>query len=228
MRAGDTDGETIVPVIIHGDAAFAGQGMVAETVNLSQLNGYCTGGTIHVIVNNQIGYTTTPSEARSTLYCSDVAKMIQVPLAPLSLKLPAETNLAYGYQIQAVFDHYMSKRFGRVSGYKMAYASKASQEKWGISEPVSGTFFAQQKVASGGSVPLDSFMGFHIETEIAFTLKKGIYQQIQTVKQLMPYLKSVHVGLDVPDLRYETSKGKLTAIDVVAMSCGKSSMHPLI
>src|SRR5213595_3159482 len=110
----------VLPLLLHGDAAFAGQGIVAETLNLSQLHGYGTGGTVHVVVNNQIGFTTIPEDARSSMYATDIAKMIEVPIFhvngddPLACMQVSQLALDFRQEFgrDAVIDMYCYRRYG--------------------------------------------------------------------------------------------------------------------
>ncbi len=128
-RRADVERRRVMAVLIHGDAAFAGEGIVQETLNLSQLAGYGTGGTIHVVVNNQIGFTTNPTEARSTVYATDVAKMLQIPIfhvngedsEAVAQVVRVALEFRREFQRDVVIDMYCYRRRGHNEGDEPAF-----------------------------------------------------------------------------------------------------------
>ncbi|PAY17299.1 2-oxoglutarate dehydrogenase E1 component [Rhodopirellula sp. SM50] len=121
---GDTDRRQVMNVLVHGDAAFAGEGVVQETLNLSQLDGYRVGGTLHIIINNQVGFTTEPEQGRSTTYATDVAKMLQIPIFHVNGEDPEAVaqvvalamDFRNEFQRDVVIDLYAFRRWGHNEG----------------------------------------------------------------------------------------------------------------
>src|SRR5579871_1690020 len=155
-RLGDTDRERVIPVLVHGDAAFAGQGIVSETLNLWQLDGYATGGTIHLVINNQIGFTTLPGEARSTPYSTDVARGVQAPIFHLNGDDPDAAirvvQMAFDYRQQfkkdVVIDMFCYRRHGHNEGDDPSYTQPLLYRKI-KDHPSVGTLYAERLVREG-------------------------------------------------------------------------------
>jgi 2-oxoglutarate dehydrogenase E1 component len=183
--AGIHDPTVALPILIHGDASFAGQGVVAETFNLHSLDGYSTGGTLHVIANNQVGFTTDPAEGRSTRYSSDLAKGFDVPIIHVNADDPeaalAAVRLALAYRDEfghdVVVDLVGYRRFGHNEQDEAAYTQPLQAERISQQPTVrasyAGTLVAAGVVAEGASdelfeATLDELRAAHEELRQSF------------------------------------------------------------
>jgi 2-oxoglutarate dehydrogenase E1 component len=152
----DSERSRVIPLLIHGDAAFAGQGIVAETLNLAGLEGYSTGGTIHVVVNNQIGFTTLPEAARSSTYCTDVAKLVHAPAFhvngddPEAAAYVAELALEYRQKFKkdVVIDLVGYRRWGHNEADEPSYTQPLMYSKI-KSHPSVAHLYGEQLVRNG-------------------------------------------------------------------------------
>jgi len=184
---GDTEHRRkVLPLLLHGDAAFAGQGIVAETLNLSQLHGYGTGGTVHVVVNNQIGFTTLPEDARSSMYATDIAKMIEVPIFhvngddPLAIffvsQLAVDFRQEFGRDV--VIDMYCYRRFGHNEGDEPAFTQPDLYAK--IDKHPSVAQLYKRELLDAGILSEDDAAS--LETEFELRLEMTL-EEVKTIEK---------------------------------------------
>jgi 2-oxoglutarate dehydrogenase E1 component len=178
IRGGREQRHAVLPLLIHGDAAFAGQGVVAETLNFSQLPGYRTGGTLHFVVNNQIGFTTEPEEARSTRYCTDVAKMIEAPVFhvngddPEAVCMVAQLCLEFREKFarDVVIDMYCYRKHGHNETDEPAFTQPLLYKKI-ATHPQISTVLSQKLIAEGAITAADADA---IKAEYIAALEKNL------------------------------------------------------
>jgi 2-oxoglutarate dehydrogenase E1 component len=168
----------VLPLLIHGDAALAGQGIVAEMLNFSQLPGYRTGGTVHLVINNQIGFTTDPGDARSTRYCTDVAKMIEVPIFhvngddPEAVSMVAQLALEFRvrWKRDVFVDMYCFRRHGHNETDEPSFTQPLLYKRIASHPPVSA-IYTRQLVGDG---TITAAQGESIKEEYSAALEENL------------------------------------------------------
>src|SRR5437773_10167033 len=182
--AAELDVKVALPVLLHGDAAFAGQGVVAETFSLARLRGYTTGGTIHLTLNNQIGFTTEPREARSTDYSSDLAKGFDVPIIHVNADDPeaclAAVRLAMMYREKfhgdVVIDLVGYRRYGHNEADEPAYTQPTMYERIKQTPSVREKYAAQlvsEGVVDSGAAEADAEAAYQRLAAVQQAVKSG-------------------------------------------------------
>jgi 2-oxoglutarate dehydrogenase E1 component len=196
VRGDSAERSKVVAVLVHGDAAFAGQGVVAETLNMSQLEGYRTGGTIHFVVNNQIGFTTLPRDARSSRYCTDVAKMIDAPVFhvngddPVAVRVCTELAVEYRQKFKSdvVVDIVCYRRHGHNEGDEPLYTQPTMYREIGV-HPTLGTSF-RKTLLEGGILSADQSAAIDREFEARYESALTEVKEAEQNKTLNKYSHS--------------------------------------
>jgi 2-oxoglutarate dehydrogenase E1 component len=178
----DENQERIIPILIHGDAAIAGQGVVYETLQFSKLDGYSTGGTIHFIINNQIGFTTLPQDARSTFYCTDIAKTFGAPVFHVNAEDPEgcvyATNLALElrqkFHCDVFIDLYCYRKYGHNEADEPAFTQPLEYQLIRKKKPVR-EIYREELIHQG---VLEKYMAETMEEEF----KKALQQALTSIK----------------------------------------------
>ncbi|MBS0014589.1 MAG: 2-oxoglutarate dehydrogenase E1 component [Desulfobacterales bacterium] len=206
--AGTQNTAFVMPLLLHGDAAFSGQGIVAETLNMSQLEGYHTGGTVHIIVNNQIGYTALPDDLRSTRYATDVAKSLMVPIFHIHgenpeaavhiAKLACDYRMAFGKDV--VIDVVCYRRYGHNEGDEPYFTQPLMYERI-KNRPTPSRLYAQQLIDQNILNP-DTFSQIQEQTTQCI---QEAYDRVQKEKTGQPAQKTP--AEDHPPTR-EPEKGR--------------------
>jgi 2-oxoglutarate dehydrogenase E1 component len=191
-RVGDTRRERGMVLLIHGDASFAGEGVIQETLILSQLRGYAVGGTLHVIINNQIGFTTTPEEARSTPYATDIAKMLEIPIFHVNGDDPEAVvqtvHLAMAFRRQfkrdAVLDMYCYRRWGHNEGDEPTFTEPVLYRAIESQKPVRDSYLqrlvAQHRLTQEQADKMAAERRESLEKEIALARREDAVPSSQS------------------------------------------------
>ncbi len=216
----DPDRRKVLPVLIHGDAAFAGQGVVAETLNLANLEGYATGGTIHVIINNQVGFTTNPEDARSTPYATDIARALRAPVFHVNGEDPEAVvwavQLAVDYRQQfrqdVLIDLYSYRKYGHNEGDEPAFTQPRMYEVIRQKKPPRDVYarrLAEEGVATDGEA--DQLMRERmerLESELERTRKEGAKRSFSAMAGLWSKYRG-GPDRDTPDVSTAVPEAKL-------------------
>lgn len=220
----DTEYKKVLPILVHGDASFAGQGVVMETLNLSELEGYKTGGTIHIVVNNQIGFTTNADESRSTYYCTDIAKMVQAPILhvngndPEAIRWVADFAFRYRQEFHSdiVIDLLCYRKYGHNEADEPTYTQPLLYKKIKQLPPIS-RLYANRLIDSKLIVPDELekiYSSTHqlFENELENYKKTNIQSQTKIITKEAEILGFMFLNDYVPPVTENTLKRITDAI----------------